>query len=270
MKIAKKVLALAIAVVMVASLSAMAFAATPTDATAFKLTLADASDAGYTYAVILSVENGVGFKAGGVYIKYDPAVLVYAEDNGAGADAAAMGKLIKTSNAFYYETNAETEGVIDVGFYFKENLWTTEQFLAEKKNNAKEDDVKAIDVNSFELVAFYFDLADGAKEADIAVALEAKDASFVGDDGSDIAYNEIKCIGIEKKVEEETTAKKEEETTAKKEEATTKAPVTPEEKTTAKGNTGANKPTGDTGLLAIAAGVVAVAGAAFVVTKKRK
>ena len=68
-------------------------------------------------------------------------------------------------------------------------------------------------------------------------------------------------------VEETTAAPTTEPTTAA---PTTEAPSTPAEVTTAAGNTDKGPSTGDTGVLAIAAGVVALAGAAFVVTKKRK
>ncbi len=263
MKIAKKVLALVMAVAMVACFAAIASAATPTANTAYQVTLKDGSEAGYGYALVLSIENGVGLKAGGVLINYDPAVLVYADDNAEGSDAAAMSKLIKSANSFTYEANGDTEGVIDVGFYFKENLWTTEEFLANKKGNASEDDVKAIEVNSFELVEFYFDLADGASADDIVVSLEYKSANFVGDDGNDVAFDAIKLIGIEKKAEEPST---EDPST---EAPSTEAPSTQAPTTAPVVDDGDNK-TGDTGVLAIAAGVVALAGAAFVVTKKRK
>ena len=267
MKIAKKVLAVAMAVAMIACFAAIAFAA-PADA-AYKVSLVDATDDGYDYALVLSIENGVSFAAGGVTIKYDPAVLVYAEDNAEGKDAAAMKKLIKSSNSFTYEANGDTAGELVAEFYFKENLWSTEKFLAEKKASSKDADVKAINVNAFELINFYFTLAEGKTADDVVVTVTANNANFIGADGEKVAYPEIKCIGIEKKVDE-TTAAPVEETTAAPE-----APSTPDETTAApEATTDAGKTegpaTGDTGVLAIAAGVVALAGAAFVVSKKRK
>lgn len=274
MKIAKKVLAVAMAVAMIACFAAVAFAA-PTATSAYKLTLIDASDAGYTYGVVFSLEDSIDFAAGGATIKYDPAVLVYAEDAAEGEDAAAMKKLIKSSNTFTYEINGNEEGTLVFGFYFKESLWTTEKFLAEKKNNSKEEDVKAIDVNSFDAVVFYFDLADGAKEEDIEVSLVVDNANFLGADGEKVPYADMKATGIEKAAEEttaapETTTAAPETTTAAPETTTEEAPSTPDEVTTAKGETDKGPATGDTGVLAIAAGVVALAGAAFVVSKKRK
>ena len=267
MKIAKKVLAVAMAVAMIACFAAMAFAATPTEKTAYTIVATESED--YDVSIVLSIENGAGFKSGGVIIKYDPTVLEYQEFL-PGADVDKMDSFSK-GNSFTPDANGDEIGVIDSEFYFKENLWTAAEFLANKKPKATQEDIDSINVNNFAMVSYEFMLKDGKTIDDVVVSLEAKNAAFIDDAGKDMSYNEIKCNGVEKK-EPATEAPTEAPTEAHTEaptEAPTKAPAS-DEPTTAAGATDNKGPQGDTGVLALAAGVVAVAGAAFVVSKKRK
>ncbi len=263
MKIAKKVLALAMAVAMIASLSAMAFAASiAKDDAKFELVL-DGTD------VLLYANNCEGLAAANLVFEFDDTVVEKVRFT-SGADAKNVNGDNFENNAFTDEKNTSNLAAVEYGFYFKATLWTTEQFAAE-------DFSEEANINGakFHVTTIKVTLADGKTAEDLVVKAKAS-VSFSngleGDAKVEEAIESFPINSIEKK-EEETTKKEEattkkEEATTKKEEATTK-PVTPE-KETDKGNTGNNKPMGDTGLLAIAAGVVAVAGAAFVVTKKRK
>ena len=270
MKIAKKVLALAIAVVMIASLSAMAFAASLAKEDAkFELVLDETDDGTFVKVYAKNCEN---LASANLVFTFDKDVVEKVRFM-SGADAKQVNGDNFENNSFTDEKNTDNLEAVEYGFYFKSILWSTEKFAAEDLSEEAN-----INGENFHITTIKLTLKDGKTAADVVVSAKAS-ATFsngLSDDAKvEETNNEFPVIGIEKKEEEttkkeeETTAKKEEETTAKKEEATTKAPVTPES-TTAKGNEGANKPTGDTGLLAIAAGVVAVAGAAFVVTKKRK
>ena len=298
MKIAKKALVVLMVAMMVASMSAMAFAA------------------GGQYALTASAEDGVvelhvyakdaiGLKSADMTITYDAAVLEYdyTED---GADAAQVGDT--KSNSFSSELNAGTAGTIEYSFYFKTELVSKDDFAADAKKN------KTVDINAenFEAGIIYFNVKDenatstvitvaskneGVNGGNVTVTLKEEPASeekpSEDEEASKKAEEEASKKAAEeaaskkaaeeaaskkaaeeasKKAAEEASKKAAEEKTTKAEEKTTKA----EEKTTKAPSTtkaaqkdgGVN--TGDNMALAAAAGVVALAGAAFVLTKKRK
>ena len=314
MKIAKKALVVLMVAMMVASMSAMAFAA------------------GGQYALTASAEDGVvelhvyakdaiGLKSADMTITYDAAVLEYdyTED---GADAAQVGDT--KSNSFSSELNAGTAGTIEYSFYFKTELVSKDDFAADAKKN------KTVDINAenFEAGIIYFNVKDenatstvitvaskneGVNGGNVTVTLKEEPASEekpsedeeaskkAEEEASKKAEEEASKKAAEeaaskkaaeeaskkaaeeaaskkaaeeasKKAAEEASKKAAEEKTTKAEEKTTKA----EEKTTKAPSTtkaaqkdgGVN--TGDNMALAAAAGVVALAGAAFVLTKKRK
>ena len=237
MKIAKKVLAVAMAVAMIACFAAMAFAA---DA---KLELTAGEIANGTVKVQLVATDYADFKSADWVLTYDadaltlvtpanPALTNPANGLGdltlIGTDAVALAAMGGNLITAY---NTEKAGEIQIGFAFKETLASAAATV---------------------LFTVEFTVADGAKNVDIKLA--NKDGSAVD-----------ALVLLE--VEETTAAPTTEPTTAA---PTTEAPSTPAEVTTAAGNTDKGPSTGDTGVLAIAAGVVALAGAAFVVTKKRK
>ena len=228
MKIAKKVLAVAMAVAMIACFAAMAFAA---DA---KLELTAGEIANGTVKVQLVATDYADFKSADWVLTYDadaltlvtpanPALTNPANGLGdltlIGTDAVALAAMGGNLITAY---NTEKAGEIQIGFAFKETLASAAATV---------------------LFTVEFTVADGAKNVDIKLANK---------DGS--AVDALVLLEVE-----ETTAA-----------PTTEAPSTPAEVTTAAGNTDKGPSTGDTGVLAIAAGVVALAGAAFVVTKKRK
>ncbi len=238
MKIAKKVLAVAMAVAMIACFAAMAFAA---DA---KIVLKAGEVTDGKVKVQAIATDCADLKTADWILTYDaealkltvpanPAITNPANGTGdlalIGTDAialAAMGGNLMTAY------NAEVDGEIQIGFAFKETLGSAAETI---------------------LFTVEFEVVDGAENVEIK--LDNKDGSAVD------------ALVLLEKAEEPST---EEPTT---EEPTTKeeAPSTPvEEPTTKPGATDKGPATGDTGVLALAAGVVALAGAAFVVSKKRK
>ncbi len=233
MKIAKKVLAVVMAVAMIACLSAMAFAADG------KVTLKASEVADGKFKVEVLAKDYADLQSANWVVKYDAAVLkCSAAKYGAGLTTAILdGELMQ-------QFNNTVDGEVQIGYAFTNNLGTAD-----------------------ETVLFYMDFEvedTAAKKVTIALS------------GDDTATIDVVLKAEEETTEAPTTAEPTtaEPTTA---EPTTKAPTT-EAPTTAEPTTKAptttnktdGKPTGDTGVLAIAAGVVALAGAAFVVSKKRK
>ena len=166
MKNLKKVLVVLIAVMLVASMSAVAFA----DGGKLAVTADPVDEDGYIVVHVFA-QGAVGMKSADYSLKYDPAVVAF-EYNEDGADAAQVGDT--KSNSFSSEANDEG-GVIKCAFYFKTTLVSHDDFAADskKKNNP-------VDINSdnFEVAVFYFSLADeNAASATFEVTVTAGDLS---------------------------------------------------------------------------------------------
>ncbi len=248
MKIAKKVLAVVMAIAMIGCLTAMAFADPVGD---FYITLAKDPDDETTVIATLYAKNATGFKAGKVLLNYDASVLEYGWAE-LGADAAEVNaNCIANKNGYTGLDNGEAAGLVDYSFYFTETLGT----LADFQNQAKKKTYAfQLDPNNFECAQFFFTVInEDAVEAKIELKGEGdvKNAT-----GATLVLKEVKP---------------EEKPTEKPTEKATEKPSEAPETTTAAGNpnTGDVK-TGDTMALAAAAGVVALAGAAFIISKKRK
>ena len=238
MKIAKKVLAVAMAVAMIACFAAMAFAGED------KVTLKATEIVDGKFDVAVVAKGYADLAAADWVVTYDAAAVkcVKADNNGTGnfaniatdpvLMAAASGQLLTAYNN-------EVPGEIKVAFAFQDKL-----------NNAGE----------VVLFTLNFEVVD-ASAKNVVIALSGKDEAKVVINEEEVA----EPTTAEPTTAEPTTA---EPTTA--EPTTEEAPSTPDEVTTEKGETDNGPTTGDTGVLAIAAGVAALAGAAYVVTKKRK
>ena len=252
MKIAKKVLAVAIAVAMIACCAAMAFAA---DA---KVTLKATEIVDGKFDVAVVANNYADLAAADWVVTYDAAAIkcVKADNNGTGnfaniatdpvLMAAASGQLMTAYNN-------ENAGEVKVAFAFQTNL-----------NNAGE----------VVLFTLNFEVVD-ADAKNVEIVLSGKDEAKLVINEEAVTEPTTEPTTAEPTTAEPTTAEPTtaEPTTAEPttaEPTTEEAPSTPDEETTAKGETDNGPATGDTGVLAIAAGVVALAGAAFVVSKKRK
>ncbi|MBQ2759053.1 MAG: LPXTG cell wall anchor domain-containing protein [Clostridia bacterium] len=280
MKIAKKVLALVMALAMVACFACVSFAAqNPT-------IVATATEEDGMIKVVLTAKDAVGMASFDVVLEYDAAVLTYSfADNG--ADAVQMNDTKKNSFTYEVGDTENASGKLLVGGYFKTNL----KSAADAAADAKPGKTVAIDDKTFDLVVVYFELVDAeAYKASVKVS-----GGFgMGENKDDAVAKTFNAFTKTVTLKEEPTTKAPEtttkapETTTEAPETTTKAPVADKETTTkapvveketttkapststeANPNTG-DKPTGDNMALAAAFGVVALAGAAFVFTKKRK
>ncbi len=245
MKIAKRVLAIAMAVAMIACCALMASAAIKPDAAKFELVL-DGTD------VKLYAKDCIGLASADVVLTFDPAVVTKVNVR-SGADSKNVNSDNFENNSFTAENNMSDLTKAAYSFYFKEYLWTSEKFAAEDMSEEAN-----INAENFHIVTFRLTLAEGKTAEDVTVGITVN-ASFTDDSKVVEKVTGLTATGIEKKAEE---------TTAAPEETTAEAPSTPAETTKPGVVEGPN--TGDTGVLAIAAGVVALAGAAFVVSKKRK
>lgn len=263
MKIAKKVLALVMAIAVIGCSAAMAFAA-PENAKA-ALTVGEVVDG--KFDVVLSLQNCLDFTAGDLVVGYDVNVLEFvpfkAKPDSMQCETLDDAKAFTNAgNTFSGMGNAkEVPGEVKFAFNFVESL----------DAETWEVDVDMADVKLFKMT---FKILDDSKAADLTLKGALK---FY--DGSEVAVDEkFAAVEVEETTEPTAEPTTEEPTTAEPttaepttaEPTTEEAPSTPDEETTAKGETDKGPATGDTGVLAIAAGVVALAGAAFVVSKKRK
>ena len=245
MKIAKKVLAVVMAVALVGCFAVMAFAA-PENA---KITLtASEPNAKGLVTIAVNAVDSIGLASFDFVVTADEGVtLVKAGETDDHAEAK------KADNGFSYEFN-KADGKL--AGYFKNNLWSTEEFK-KAAGDLFEDISATFNANNFGLVVLTVKVNDG-------VAANVKiDGTVKYADESTATVSETVLVGKAAEVTTEAPTTVAPETTT---EAATKAPA---ETTTAK--TGDNDTnTGDNGVLAIVAGVAVLAGAAFVVSKKRK
>ena len=259
MKLAKKVLAVVMALGLIACMSAMAFA---TSGSYFAT--CTTADKGETARVTFYASNALGLASGKVTVKYDPAGVMFSYGN-AGAQAKAVQDAI--GNGFSYDINdtASGSGSVVFGFFFTDNLWDAPTF-------AERGEVEIDDAN-FDIAVLNFKVLDAAN-ANVTISFDGKDV-FGGAD----TFTQVVNLGTAtprddtKKVDSIPEASKTEE--KKDDQGKPAEEAAPAE--AAKTNTGAKtvktdggKNTGDNGVIAVVAGVIALAGAAFVVTKKRK
>lgn len=256
MKIAKKVLAVVMAVALVACFSAMAFASELVKDNASIELVLDGTD------VKLYAKNCENLASANLELKFDPAVVTKVRVV-SGDDAKNVIGDNFENNSFTAEQNTKNLEKVEYGFYFKACLWSSAKF-------AEEDLSEEANINgeNFHVATFKLTLVDGKTANDVVVGLTGTVSFANGLEGADKVEEKpenFKFVGIEKAAAPvETTTEAPVETTTAAPEPSKEAP------TTAAGKTDGNNKTGDTGVLAIAAGVVALAGAAFVVSKKRK
>ena len=239
MKIAKKVLAAVMALALIAGLSAMAFAAEPQLA----LVPGEVEDGAIAVAVVF--KGSVGLKSWDAKITYDKDVLEYdyADDGSDGAQIADT-----KSNSFTYEVNPEEDGLINCSGYFKTELTSA----ADAAADAKKGKTVAINDAAFEAVILYFSV----KNAD-ATSTELK-VEVTSNSG----VNQAGGTFTAKLKDEATPVTPEKPDTKDDEKEDESKPVNPP--------TGDDKPTGDNMALYAAGAVAILAGAAFIISKKRK
>lgn len=285
MKIAKKVLALVIAVAMIASLSAMAFADTT-----WKYDLSAKDNGDGTYTVTLSAKNAEGLKVVDGELAYDSAVLAQ-KGNPKSGDFVNAYNALGTPEQTVIATYNKEAGKVIIGVAVSEAIVSDEAYAQLCEDN--DTDKANITTDEFVICTVKFNVLD-ASAKDVKLTYTDKDGSVVN------------LILNETVVEPETTTapvaptdpNAPTEPVAPTEPSSEKADdddkkatdvVTPDDTKGDKGdkadgddvtgnavptdvnkNTNGNKTTGDNMALAAAASVVVLAGAAFVFTKKRK
>lgn len=148
MKMAKKLLAVAMVLSMIAAFTAIAFAANPSVAFA----VGDYADGKATVAV--SLVDCVDLTSGSLNFGYETGkVTKIVKKNG--TDAKAIGDI---DNAFNSEFNADTNPA-EFGFYFKNKLWDNAAW-AEAAEDLGQDDV--VNGANFECAQFVFTAEAGA------------------------------------------------------------------------------------------------------------
>ena len=243
MKLAKKVLATVMAVAMIFALSALAFAAgTPT------AVLETAVEDGQVYVTVY-FKDAIGLKSWDLDITYDATVLQFSY-NDAGKDAAQVG--LTKSNTYTEDLNADTAGLIKWSGYFKTELTDKATFAGDAKKKSDK-----IDINSdyFEAAIFVFDVIN---EAATSTAIKAEVTNKGG----------VELVGSNA-----TATLKEEEPSS--EAASQETPSSEEASSVEEGSKEAQPDKGpktdaSTWAIGAAAAVAVLAGAAFVVSKKRK
>ena len=169
MKIAKRVLVVAMVVAMVAGLCVMAFASDPT------IALVPTVDDGEV-AVAVVLKDAIGAMSWDINVSYDKDVLAfsYAED---GADVAEVGKT--KGNTITTDYNGDTEGLVKTSGYFKTSLTDYQTFVDDSK---KAKDPANVNVDACEVIVLYFEiLDDSAYTTDLEVVVTANGGvEFVG------------------------------------------------------------------------------------------
>ena len=327
MKIAKKLLAAVVAVMLVCSLTVCAFAAQSADTGAVKIESDWVLDEYNSIAVYVYFVDAVELQSWNLQLKYDADMFKYA-DKAAGADAIQVDNCKADLNTFTDESNGGVDGTIEVGGYFKATLWTAEDFLAASARGKQ----CVVNDEKFEATIFYLDVEDieafnsedttitiegtmtfGEKAAEgeeskqdtrtvsdsITHDVEDEEESSSNNEEESSSNNEEESSSNNEEEsssnnEEESSANNEEESSSNNEEESSSKededasrPITddddcrpgkpghdnckPNKPCVKPGKPGHNHPnTGDSAALAAAAGVVLLAGAAFVVSKKRK
>ena len=243
MKLAKKVLAVVMALGLIACMSAMALASGYYSASK---SMADDD----TLIVTVYANDYIGLTADKIVVAYKGLTFDHAA---VGADAKKVNDT--RDNGFFSDVNnKDSNGNVVFGFYFKENLWDANTFY----ENGEEAPV-VINADHFELVSFYFTGVKASKGYEIYV-------------NGDLVVGEVAPAAAPEKVDSIPTDGGDSKAPINPNPEQGKAPAAKDScdapaKTV---KTDGGKNTGDNGVIAVMAGVIALAGAAFVVTKKRK
>ncbi len=256
MKLAKKVLAIVMALGLIACMAAMAFA---TDGSYYLGSVT--SNDGKVLKVTLYASNAIGLSSGKITVNYKGVAFDYA-DEGAQAALADTAK----GNSFTFDVNDTTAGKVIFGFYFKENLWDAGTFKAAGQGAPLD-----INVGAFDLATFTFNVVDA--DYSVSVVYEGKDIYGGADYFEDavVKANTTPEVTTIKEVSEIPTGSNAAPAPAPAgEPAPCDANSAPAAPACNNVKTDGGKNTGDNGVIAVMAGVIALAGAAFVVTKKRK
>jgi len=266
MKIAKKVLAIALAVGMIFCLTAMAFAAQGTT-----LVASEVANGKFTVSVVVTDAEGLqSFDKAVTYTTEGVSVVKVAKDGAYKAEYESVGETIMTAYNF------ETEGTVLPGIAIGNEIYSDAK-LAELRDDVGED---APTATTAALTLFTLTFKTTTENGSCTITCDGATKT--------VTWGEVVETTTEAPVEETTEAPRGSETDPIVDETTTAAEETTiaggedetkpagavDETTTAAAATGEKAEgtvnTGDTAVLAVAGAVCALAGAAYVVTKKRK
>ena len=302
MKVAKKLFAVIVVLAMIAGLSSVAFAAG-----SYNFDLKAEKDGSDYVKVTLIAKKAEGFKSGSVTLKYDPSVVEY-DSTEYGRDALEVNNKVKAEeNTFVGQPNGKTEGEVIYGFYFLETLWSAKQFADASKRGVTADvDTDTFEAAVFyfkvidkEAASATFSITGSGDVAPATVSDTVKLAKAAPVDPDEPTEEDpteedtteedpteedpTEEDPTEEDPTEEKPSKKDDDKDPTKKDGDDKDPTkkdndNPSKKDDSKdttkdsGNTSVDvgPNTGDSGALAIAAGVCALAAAAFGATKKRK
>ncbi len=302
MKIAKKLLAAIVAVMLVCSLAVCAFASTPESAETGRVELVtnwEIDSKTNTVAVYVNFVDAVDLKSWDIVINYDPAIFAFmaAQD---GKDAKQVMNN-STSNGYSKEFNdAWDADSFKFSGYFREVLWTADKFYEDSDPFGEEC---VVDSDNFQALILRLKVVDAEKFAseNTAITIIEADSSMTFASAKPVSAKVEHVVEVETPTEAPATEAPATEAPATEAPATeapateapateapaTEAPATdaPATRPVEDGDDDCDKPgipnkpgrpnhnhpnTGDSAVLAAAAGVVLLAGAAFVVSKKRK
>ncbi len=317
MKIAKKLLAAVVAVMLVLSLSVCAFATQSADTGRVEIESDWVIDELGTIAVYVYFIDATELQSWDLKLNYDAAMFDY--------DAKSDGKDAKNiklycnpdKNTYTDDSNPNVDGEVKVGGYFKEVLWDADTFAA----NANRGETLTVNSDRFNASIFYLKVVDveGFEQNGTTISIsggmafgaKGADGDTSGQTNTTVSDSITKAPIIDPTTTEpEVTTTEPEVTTTEPEVTTTEPEVTTTEPEVTTTEVNATRPpfededddcrpgkpghdnckpgkpvckpgkpgkpnhkhpdTGDSAALAAAAGVVLLAGAAFVVSKKRK
>lgn len=243
MKLAKKVLATVMAVAMIFALSAIAFAATPT----ISFSAGEVKDGQVKVSVFF--DDAIGLKSWDFSIAYDATILQF-KSISKGADAKQCDNL--ANNSFSSENNAKEAGTVKYSGFFKENLWTAEQFAAD----ASDPDEAPVTINAehFHAATITFTVLNAtAASTDLKVTITKAEGAALTAPDYKVVLNDTEPAP--QPADQETTSA---------------VATTVEEGSEKVGPDGHEPDDASTWAIGAAAAVAVLAGAAFVVSKKRK
>ncbi len=185
MKIAKKLLAAIVALMVVCSLTVSAFAADPSsyDDCGIKLVSDWTIDEYNCITVDVYFTGAEDLKSFDLVLTYDANILGFVEDSTIGSDAAQVNNT--KTNAWYSQMNGLTDGLVTFAGYFQENMYSAEKFASD----AKRGETVSIDPNNFHAFTFYLNVDDAAALASQYTEITVEGAMKFGVEDAEVAKN---------------------------------------------------------------------------------
>lgn len=258
MKTAKKLLAVILALGLVVCLSAMAFAAEPGT---FSMDVKRSAD-GKTLVATLYAHEYTGLTSGKAVVSYSGVKL---DKVVAGEQAKALKDNDVNGFTFDCNPNPQTPNTANCGFYFKEAMWDAATFT----EKCSGDEPLVINTADFDIAAFYFTVDEAASVNEITINLTSKSGDVDNDPFTATYRATVEVVTTPETTTDPCTTCPCTRPCQRQCEETTCCCQQPCQHRYVKTDDG-GKETGDNNVLTVVAGVIALAGAAVIVTKKRK